>query len=323
MAKIAVIGAGLSGLVVARYCQQQHDVRVFEKSRGVGGRMATRRADPYQFDHGAQFFKVRTPAFRAFLQPLIEAGVVAPWHGRFVELTGAHMGPTRVWADDPSHYVGVPGMNALGKYLAKGLRVLTQTQIVSAAYEDGWYLCDQTQHRHGPFDWVVTTAPAPQSLALLPKDFCHHAALSAIEMLPCFSLMLGYTDMLPLSFEAALVKEADISWISVNSSKPGRSQHPTLLVHATNRWAAAHFDEDREAIAAHLLAVLHQVTSGCLPEAQHTALHGWRYANMAKSRGPRSYVDHHLRWAACGDWCVQGRVEAAFLSAQHVCDVLP
>ena len=42
MMRIAVIGAGLSGLVAARSLQQDHDVTIFEKSRGVGGRMGTR-----------------------------------------------------------------------------------------------------------------------------------------------------------------------------------------------------------------------------------------------------------------------------------------
>ncbi len=318
MAKIAIIGAGLSGLVLAHRLHTQHEVLLFEKSRGVGGRMATRRAMPFQFDHGAQFFKVRSSSFQKFLDPLISAGVVAPWQGRFAEFVGAQQTASRLWHDAPCHYVGVPGMNAIGKHLAQHLQVRTQTHIDSATYDHGWYLYDQNQGRYGPFDWVVTTAPAPQSLALLPKTFAHRDAMTAITMLPCFSLMLGHHQPLSLDFEAALVKEADISWISINSSKPGRSAHPTLLVHATNRWAAQHFDADRAWVQSHLLAELHRVTAGCLPDHDHIALHGWRYANMAKASGPRSFIDPHLQWAACGDWCIQGRIEAAFLSAQHL-----
>ncbi|HIP78813.1 MAG TPA: FAD-binding protein, partial [Kiloniellaceae bacterium] len=43
--RIAVIGAGLAGLLCARRLQDAglHPV-VFEKSRGLGGRLATRRA---------------------------------------------------------------------------------------------------------------------------------------------------------------------------------------------------------------------------------------------------------------------------------------
>ncbi len=49
--------------------------------------------------------------------------------------------------------------------------------------------------------------------------------------------MLGYEQPLELDFDAALVKGFDISWISVNSSKPSRDNNYTLLVHSTNKWA--------------------------------------------------------------------------------------
>ena len=84
--RIAIIGAGLSGLVLARRLASRADVRVFEKSRGPGGRAATRRVGDYSFDHGTQFFTARTRPFRAFLEPLRAAGVVADWPARFAEL---------------------------------------------------------------------------------------------------------------------------------------------------------------------------------------------------------------------------------------------
>jgi predicted NAD/FAD-dependent oxidoreductase len=52
----AVIGAGISGLICARtLAQHGWLVTVFEKGRGVGGRMAVRRTEAgLAFDHGAQ-----------------------------------------------------------------------------------------------------------------------------------------------------------------------------------------------------------------------------------------------------------------------------
>ena len=67
--KIAIIGAGFAGLTLAKRLAEQHDVSVFEKARGPGGRMSTRRADPFAFDHGAQYFTVETERFEAFLSP--------------------------------------------------------------------------------------------------------------------------------------------------------------------------------------------------------------------------------------------------------------
>ena len=48
--------------------------------------MATRRAGDFEFDHGAQFFTARTRAFREFLRPLVEDGVIADWRADFAEL---------------------------------------------------------------------------------------------------------------------------------------------------------------------------------------------------------------------------------------------
>ena len=84
--KIAIIGAGISGLTAAIVLSEIADVTLYEKSRGAGGRICTRYSDPYNFDHGAQFFTARTPQFKQFLKPLIKAGVIDIWNARFIEV---------------------------------------------------------------------------------------------------------------------------------------------------------------------------------------------------------------------------------------------
>ncbi len=64
---IAIIGTGLSGLTVAGLLKSAANITLFEKSCGVGGRMATRYAEPYSFDYGAQFFTAKTRPFQAFI----------------------------------------------------------------------------------------------------------------------------------------------------------------------------------------------------------------------------------------------------------------
>ena len=39
--------------------KDKFNVKIFEKSRGVGGRMSTRKESPFIFDHGAQFSKLK------------------------------------------------------------------------------------------------------------------------------------------------------------------------------------------------------------------------------------------------------------------------
>ena len=80
MSDVIVIGAGLSGLTAARDLRAAGaDVVVLEKSRGVGGRAATRRWDGWPVDHGAQFFTARSEDFRAQVEAWLEQGTCFAW----------------------------------------------------------------------------------------------------------------------------------------------------------------------------------------------------------------------------------------------------
>lgn len=321
--KIAIIGAGLSGLVLAHQLKNRADVTLFEKSRSVGGRLATRYADPYQFDHGAQFYLVKTDAFQNFLQPLIEQGIVENWCADFVEITGTKITGNRKWDESPAHYVSAPKMNALGNHLAQGLNIKLQTQVQPIApIENHWHLTDDKGESLGEFDWVISTAPAEQSAALLPESFAHYERVKNTKMQGCYALMLGYKQPLVLPWQAALVKQADLSWVSVNSSKPKRDIGYSLQALATNNWADEHMEDDVESVQAHMLAELAKVTGVAVDHADHIALHRWRYANVKKQSGEPSLIDPKSQLGACGDWCIQGRVESAFTSAMHLADTI-
>ncbi len=316
MTSIAIVGAGFAGLVAAKELSARHEVTLFEKSRGVGGRMATRYADGYEFDHGAQFFVARTPAFKSFLKPLIERGVVASWFARFAELEGDSVVVERQWNDDNPHYVAMPRMNAIGKALAEGLNLRLQTCVAKLERRDqGWLLLDDGGKELGMFDWVVFTAPAEQTRDLLPADSSIGALCEMARMRACFALMLGFEHPLELPWQAALVRDADISWISVNSSKPGRAGPFSLVVHSTNAWADARIEDDIDAVRSHMLSECSRVSGIDVARASYCGVHRWRYANADSSTGPACGVDVQMRLAACGDWFVQGRVEAAFTSA--------
>ena len=81
----AVVGAGMAGITCARtLVQAGHRVTVFEKSRGPGGRMATRDSEFGSFDHGAQYFTVRDERFEQALATA--SGLVRPWSANTVRV---------------------------------------------------------------------------------------------------------------------------------------------------------------------------------------------------------------------------------------------
>jgi predicted NAD/FAD-dependent oxidoreductase len=319
MTKIAIIGAGLSGLSVAHLLKDYADITLFEKARGVSGRSSTRRDEPYFFDHGAQYFTARTKQFLDFIQPFLNQGIIERWNPRYVKFKGNQIIQRRNWCDEEPRYVGVPGMNHVAKFLAEGLNIHINTRIASLNHQGTWQLTDgQGQKYHG-FDWVISTLPSPQALELLPVSFAYHSYLSVIKMHACFSLMLGFEQSLPLDFEAAHVTDADLSWIAVNSHKPQRSDLFTLMVHSSEDYANAHINVEFHQVMQHLINETSHIIGQDVNKANYKNIHGWRYANNAdkKQKSP-TFFDQNLKLAACGDWCFGGRVEGAFTSAYNL-----
>lgn len=72
----------------------------------------------------------------------------------------------------------------------------------------------------------------------------------------CFSLMLGYDKSINLGFDAALVHDDIISWISLNSSKPEHNTPSCLVIHSSNQWADNHINDNREEILEIILKEL-------------------------------------------------------------------
>lgn len=319
MKKIAIIGAGMAGLTLAHHLKENAHIVVFEKARGTGGRLATRYAGQYEFDHGAQFLTLKDPDFISFMQALIDAQMLERWDARFVEFDGNTITRQRQWGAEYPHYVGAPRMNQIGKFLSQDVDVKLNTKITQLEKNHKkWVLTSESTEEFGPFDWVISTAPAPQTGALYPQEFKDFNLLKTINMLGCYALMLGFEEKMKLPFDAALVLNKDISWISVNSSKPGRPPSSTLVIQATNKWADAHIEHELDFVNAHLLQEASDVVGKNLATADHIDLHKWRYANMPGRKGQPFLIDECLSLAACGDWCIKGRVESAFISANQL-----
>ena len=315
MISVAIIGAGLSGLTAANTLKDHADITIFEKARSVSGRMSTRRAEPYFFDHGAQFFIAKTDAFKAFIEPMIEDGIIRPWTARFVEIENRKIVRRRHWGEDFPHYVGVPGMSAVGKYLSQDLNVRLETHVQSICKNgQKWSLKDNRGNVLGDFDWVISTVPAEQASNIIPSSISFYSKVKSVKMEGCFSLMLGFAHDLPVEFDNALVVGEDISWISVNSSKPERDAGFSLLVHSTNSWADKYRDTNRDQVMRYLCQQTSLIIGHDVSTAEHKALHRWGYANAKKQISATHFIDTAENIGVCGDWLIHGRVEAAFTS---------
>ncbi|SIS77153.1 hypothetical protein SAMN05421759_103145 [Roseivivax lentus] len=306
--RIAVIGAGMAGLSCARSLADRGlSVVVFDKGRGIGGRMATRRAEPgFQFDHGAQYLRARGEAFATLLSEAEAAGAVARW-----PLPGRD-----------AAYVGLPGMTGLPKYLGRGIEIRQGVQVDRVVpVGDGWKLV--WNGGDAPFDRVVITAPAPQIAALLPEGHAFAEVLTGVEMAPCLTLMAGLPQGAEMPFTHRRAPEEDISWIACDQTKPGRPGAVCLVAQAGLDWSLRHLELDRDEIAAAMLpAVSAALGRDLARDAAYVSAHRWRYAFVAVPLGAPFLADNAQGLFAGGDWCLGAKAEDAWTSGRAVAEAV-
>ncbi|ODV09870.1 MAG: hypothetical protein ABT19_14190 [Rhodanobacter sp. SCN 68-63] len=169
---------------------------IFEKSRGIGGRLATRRTDHGDaYDHGAQFVTARDPAFVDLLANLQQAGAAAEWLPRLPKQAPR---PAHTW------WIGASGMSSLLKPLAASLDVRLRATVSGLRRHAGrWELRLVEQDHAEHFDAIVITAPAPQARALLAGVSPLVDVLERVDIAPCWAAMLGFDAPLDVPFEAA------------------------------------------------------------------------------------------------------------------------
>jgi hypothetical protein len=333
--RIAVVGAGIAGIACARtLAQAGHQVTVFEKSRGAGGRMSTRDTEFGSFDHGTQYFTVRDERFEKALAST--PGLIRPWSASTVRILDA-LGRVVASALPPkeAHWVATPGMDALVRHWAQPLadagQLLVQTQVTriepDTLHPERWQLQTEgegaSSHVHSGFDAVVLAVPAEQAHALLVSSQQGPALakqIAAVNVAPCWTLMLAFPQVpqptLPLlgpHWNAARSTHHRIAWLARESSKPGRGQIERWTVQASPEWSERHLEDDAERIKAKLIKAFSEVT-GIRAEPPYAEVHRWRFAQTTEPLGKSHAWDASARIGACGDWCLGHRAEDGFLS---------
>lgn len=301
----AIIGAGMAGLACARaLADAGASVTLFDKGRGIGGRIATRRGAQGSFDHGA----VALSADAVPGQPPLPDSYAA------YLATAEGEGAAAFWPAAQG-WVGLPGMSGLLRPMARGLTVQVGAEVTGVQHApQGWCLSGAGLPET-VFDRVILAIPQPQAMVLLAGCPALQAAISGAAMRPVWTAMVRFAAPLPLDGDLILRSGGPVAMSVRTSAKPGRDPgDEAWVIHAAADWTAAHLERDKPEAAALLLAAF--LDDVGLPGVPALMLEGhrWRYGLTDRALGQAFVHDAALGLAVCGDWCLGATAEDAFAS---------
>jgi predicted NAD/FAD-dependent oxidoreductase len=332
--EIVVIGAGISGLVCAQTLRQAgYQVLVVEKSRGVGGRVATRRLQETWADHGACYLKPQGELLSKYVEILENRQVIEVWTDTVYEFSS--IGGISPSANRSPRYTAPQGMSAIAKLLTPGLEILFHQRVIKIhpTQENSWGLTLENNQQLNAKALVVAI-PAPQAAdlltplgeSLLGKEFLEN--LNSVEFNPCISIMAGYSphsQPLPHWKAVTFNDHADLAWIGFDSSKRPQPQAPHFVIQSSADFAQQHLEtQDLQTVGNYMLKIA--AANLALPWLEHSEwmqVHRWRYAF------PRTPLDiaclpanTPLPLVCSGDWCggnfIAGAMQSGLAAANKI-----
>ena len=310
--EVAIIGAGVTGLATASRLSPRN-YRIFEKSRGPGGRLASKRMDAVRADIGAQFFTVRDHRFQVTVDSAVAAGFVTQWQPNM----GTFEDHQPIASPDrQARFVGHPYMNSLGRFLSQNIEIQTESRVQTIEPNGDLFRLILTSQETLTADCVLVTAPVDQMVAML-QHFDVEQLGSRFAMDPTWTTVLSVEEPLRGSagepFDALFGGDHPLfDFIAVENSKPGR-QSNYIVVHATPEWSTQHLERD----PAEISELIREAFSETFQVTTQARLsHRWRYARPINPKFTAQKGIYQVSpnlWVA-GDYLAGGRVEGAYLS---------
>ena len=325
---VLVVGLGVSGLAAARALREAGvRVRVVDRGRVVGGRLATRRMDDRPVDIGARYFTVPEGAeFGSVVDEWMSRGLVREWTDTF-EVIGVD--GSRESKPGPMRYAAPGGLRSLAVDLAERLRadgvdVDQGVDVVSvrelaeagasadsapeAAARESGVEVDGAQ-----YDRVVLAMPDPQARRMLG------AGSSALQSLggadgwePTISVVAAWNER-PWGegFPGAFIDGSPVvAFVADDGDRRGDGA-AVLVAHTTGEFARRHLDHPESAVAPVVQAVRELLGIDSEPTSTHA--HRWTFSAPSAQHDAEFLLIGNV--GVCGDaWGERSAVGTAWAS---------
>lgn len=310
-----IVGGGIAGLFCGtELTRAGRGVRILDKGRGYGGRMATRRMGGGRLDHGAQYFTVRDERFGAYVAEWLEAGILREWFRHLPEDSNPAGYP---------RYRGANGMTDVPKYLGSGLDVRRSERVERLRRRGAFWEAETGSGARHLGRELILALPPPQALALLDagvKDVpggCgdRWAALRAVRYEKGLATLVLLDGPSGVPGPGGMkVDKGPLSWIADNEQKGISPGIPAVTLHAGADFAESHWESPDDVRGPKMVEAARPYLGAGVREF---ACHRWGFSRPVRAYGrgdERYHRDAECSLTFVGDAFGGGRVEGAALS---------
>jgi hypothetical protein len=302
-----VVGAGIAGVACAgALADADVDVRLIDRGRRIGGRMASRRYGERPVDTGASYVTARDPRFQAVVAQWVRDGLARPWTDTFHVATPEGLQGTRT---GPMRYAAPDGLRSLVESLAAGLAPEYPAEVEAVEHDPatGALRVDGAECAA-----VALCMPGPQALDLLPEHLAGERAAAARTWEPALALVAHWPARAWPSIDGAFVNDSPVLTFVADDGRRRGDGAPVLVAHSDPVLAAAHLDDPRAAGPLMLAELRAALGIASAPDAWD--VRRWSLAKPLASRDDPFHLGAAGIGLAGDGWHGPSRVEAAYLS---------
>ena len=317
MSSFCVIGSGISGATIANLLNKKHNVDLYDKARGLGGRSSFKRLDKLRgFDHGTQYFSPKTPEFKRFTKKLIEKKILKIWGGNHKFLSDKKK-------ENKKHVkvIGRKGNNDISKYLLKNVRCYFQSELKKINFQSRKWNLIFNDGEIRNYENLILTCPFPQLKKLSKKYIKNSFIKEKIKMDANITILIEIKKT-NLGYSSFLFNDRILGWAGYeNSKKRFKSKSDLWTLQSTFNWANKKINQNKvlkKTNAKILIDKFFKLTGIKRTKVLFSLNHGWKYSSNSKPLKLKSYWNSRLNLGVCADWFNGPRLESGWISANDL-----